>query len=113
MEDLIKALKAISDETRLRMMNILLERECCVCEVMQALNISETRASRNLNILQESGFLKARRDGTWVMYSIDRETPNEYAASLVKLLKASRVSSDVLYEDRKRFKKAVKVGPGC
>ena len=62
MYDLIKTLKALSDETKLRIMNILLERECCVCEIMQALDISQTRASRNLGILQDIGFLKSRRD---------------------------------------------------
>ena len=111
MDDLIKALKAISDETRLRILNVLLERECCVCEVMQALDISESRASRNLGIIQEAGFLKARRDGTWMLYSVDWEAPNRYAISLAKLIKASRISSDILYEDKKRLKNAVKKGP--
>jgi DNA-binding transcriptional ArsR family regulator len=40
MRELVKAFKALSDETRLRILNLLLERECCVCEVMQALDIS-------------------------------------------------------------------------
>ncbi len=44
-------MKALSDETRLRISSLLLERECCVCEVMQALDISQTRASRNLRHL--------------------------------------------------------------
>ena len=63
MRDLVKAFKALSDETRLRMLNILMERECCVCEVMQALQISQARASRNLGALYDAGFLKLRRDG--------------------------------------------------
>ena len=42
MRELIKAFKSLSDETRLRILNILLEKECCVCEVMQALEISQT-----------------------------------------------------------------------
>ena len=61
MQDLIKATKALSDETRLRILNLLLERECCVCEVMQALDISQSRASRNLGILQGAGFLRTKR----------------------------------------------------
>ena len=40
MLDLIKAMKALSDETRLRILKVLLDRECCVCEIMQALDIS-------------------------------------------------------------------------
>ena len=48
MRELVEAFEALSNETRLRILNLLLERECCVCEVMQALQISQTRASRNL-----------------------------------------------------------------
>jgi len=113
MQDLIKAIKALSDETRLRILNILLERECCVCEVMQALDISQSRASRNLGIIQDAGFLKARRDGAWMLYSVDWETANRYAISLAKLLKDFPVSDEVLAKDRERLKKTVRIGPGC
>ena len=113
MQELIKAMKALSDETRLRIMNVLLERECCVCEVMQALDISQSRASRNLGILEGAGFLKARREGAWMLYSIDRETENRYATSLAKLLKYYSAGNEVLEKDRIRLKQAVRIGPGC
>ena len=113
MQDLIKAMKALSDETRLRIMNVLLERECCVCEVMQALDISQSRASRNLRIIQDAGFLKVRRDGTWMLYSVDWETANHYATSLAKLLKDFPASNELLAKDRERLKTAVRIVPGC
>jgi len=113
MQDLIKTFKALSDETRLRIMKVILERECCVCEVMQALDISQTRASRNLGILQDAGFLKTRRDGLWIVYSIDWETTNQYANSLARLLKESAVSSELLEKDRERLRHAKRVGLGC
>ena len=113
MQDLIKTMKALSDETRLRILNILLERECCVCEVMQALDISQSRASRNLGILQDAGFLQAKRDGVWVLYSVDWEAANRYAVSLAKMLKDSAVSSEVLAKDRERLEQAERVGPRC
>ena len=113
MQDLIKAMKALSDETRLRILNILLEKECCVCEVMQALDISQSRASRNLGILQNAGFLKTRRDGLWIVYSVDWQTANRYAISLTNLLKDSPISSEILSQDKERLKKATRIGPGC
>ena len=73
MQDLIKATKALSDETRLRILNLLNERECCVCEVMQALDISQTRASRNLGALYDAGFLRQRKEGLWSLYSINKD----------------------------------------
>ncbi len=113
MRDLIKAMKALSDETRLRILKILLERECCVCEVMQALDISQSRASRNLRILQNAGFLRVRRDGVWVVYSVDWQTANRYTTSLAKLLRDSPISNEVLTQDKERLKHAVRIGPGC
>ncbi len=111
MQDLIKATKALSDETRLRILNVLLERECCVCEVMQALDISQSRASRNLGILQEAGFLTARRDGIWIVYSVDWQTTNRYAASLARLVRSSSVSEEIIAQDRERLKHTKRIRP--
>ena len=113
MEDVVRAMKALSDETRLRILNLLLERECCVCEVMQALDISQTRASRNLGILHDAGFLKMRKEGLWVLYSIDREGIREYYGSLVEAVRKSLKDDGVAALDRKRLKTAERVGPGC
>lgn len=113
MRDFIKLFKALSDETRLRMLNILLERECCVCEVMQVLDISQTRASRNLAALYEAGFLKLRRDGFWSLYSIDMDNMNEFVADLVRAVAKAMEGNKVLEQDRQRLKKAMRVGPSC
>jgi ArsR family transcriptional regulator len=113
MQDLNKLMKALSDETRLRILNILLEKECCVCEIMQVMNISQSRASRNLRILQDAGLLKARRHGAWIFYSIDRDTANCYSASLVRLLKDTPVAGEIPARDRERLKHAVRTGPEC
>jgi ArsR family transcriptional regulator len=113
MQELLKTMKALSEETRLRIVNILLERECCVCEVMQALDISQTRASRNLGILQEAGFLKTRRDGLWIVYSLDWQTSNQYASSLARILRETPVSNNLLVRDKERLKRAQRTGPGC
>ena len=113
MRDLVKAMKALSDETRLRILNMLLERECCVCEVMQALEISQTRASRNLSALYDAGFLRLRKDGLWSLYSIDKEGTKLYYADLVEAVKKGLEGNEVVAQDRKRLRSAKRVGPGC
>ena len=112
MNELIKAFKALSDETRLRILNVLLERECCVCEVMQALNISQTRASRNLGILHDAGFLRLRKDGLWSLYSIDRVGLKERYTGLVEAARKGLEGNDIAAADRERLKRAERVGPG-
>ena len=113
MQDMIKVMKALSNKTRLRILKVLLEKECCVCEVMQALDISQSQASRNLGLLQETDFLKARRDGMWIVYSIDWQTANRYATPLIKLIRDSLVSDVVLEKDKERLKHTKRTGPGC
>jgi ArsR family transcriptional regulator len=111
MQELIKAMKALSDETRLRIMNILLERECCVCEVMEVLGISQTRASRNLGLLQDAGFLKMRKIGQWAMYSIDKQSVEECSSDLISAVQKAMAGSQVAIQDRTRLKKATRRGP--
>jgi len=113
MRDLIKACKALSDETRLRILNLLIERECCVCEVMQALNISQTRASRNLNALYHAGFLKFRKDGLWSLYSLDQAGMKECFSDLVNVVRKALEDNEVVARDIERLKEAERVGPGC
>ena len=113
MRELVKAFKALSDETRLRIVNLLLESECCVCEVMQALNISQTRASRNLSALYDAGFLKLRKDGLWSLYSIDEEGMREHFSGLVEAVRKGLEGNDVVVLDRDRLRRAERVGPGC
>jgi ArsR family transcriptional regulator, arsenate/arsenite/antimonite-responsive transcriptional repressor len=113
MRDLVKASKALSDETRLRILNLLLERECCVCEVMQALQISQTRASRNLSVLHDAGFLKLRKDGLWSLYSLDETDMDAYLSGLVESVRKALVGNKLAAMDRERLKKAERVGTGC
>ena len=113
MQDLIKAIKALSNETRLRILNLLLERECCVCEVMQALDISQTRASRNLNDLYDAGFLKLRKDGLWSLYSIDKEGMEEYYSDLVHAMKTALKGNKLVDADRERLRRVERVGPAA
>ena len=113
MEEFLKPFKALSDETRLRMLNVLTAQECCVCEVMQVLGISQTRASRNLKILEEAGFLQARRDGTWVYYSLNDDSVKNFAAALAKITGHFTTRSPLFKKDRKHLKKAKRAGLCC
>lgn len=111
MRDFAKLFRALSDETRIRILKVLLERECCVCEVMQALDISQSRASRNLGILEDAGFIKSSRAGLWIVYSIDEQETNSYAYQLIELLRDSLVNEETMLKDRERLRDAVRVGP--
>ena len=113
MRDLVKAAKALSDETRLRILNLLLVRECCVCEVMQVLNVSQTRASRNLNLLYDTGFLKVRREGLWAYYSIDKSGLQNYLSLILNAVELGLTGNEIASLDREHLKEAQRLGPQC
>ncbi|MFA7191423.1 MAG: metalloregulator ArsR/SmtB family transcription factor [Dehalococcoidales bacterium] len=113
LEQKVKIFKALSDETRLRILNLLIEKECCVCEVMQALNISQTRASRNLSALYNAGFLILRREGLWSLYSIDENKIDPFAASILRALRLHIKDNPLLARDIENLKKAVRENRLC
>ena len=69
-EQYVDLFKALSDETRLRVVLLLLKRELCVCQIEEALGLSQVKVSRHLTILRYVGLVKCRRKGTWVYYSL-------------------------------------------
>jgi len=113
MRDLIKVYKTLSDESRLRVLNLLLERECCVCEVMQALEISQSKASRILSALYDVGFLKLRKDGLWSLYSFDWDGMDVHLKDILEATRRAFESNKRMKIDRERLKTAERVGPSC
>lgn len=113
MHNLVKSMKALSDDTRLRIINILLERECCVCEVSQALNISQTRASRNLTILYDTGFLRLRKEGPWSLYSMNTGEMPEYFSKLIEAIQLALLKDKTAAQDKERLKMANRNGLAC
>ncbi len=111
MRNLVKAFKALSDETRLRMVNLLLQRECCVCEVMLVMKISQTRASRNLSMLYDAGFLNLRKEGLWAFYSIEINQLNPELQQLLKSVEEGLKNNQIAIQDRERLKEARRLGP--
>ena len=113
MRDLVKVYKVLSDESRLRVLNLLLERECCVCEVMQALEISQSKASRILSALYDVGFLKLRKDGLWSLYSFDWDGMDAHLKDILEATRRAFEGNKQMKIDRERLKTAKRVGPGC
>jgi ArsR family transcriptional regulator len=64
-----KFFSALADETRLRILKLLMIREMCVCEIMVALDLTQPTASHHLNLLENAGLIKCRKEGKWVFYS--------------------------------------------
>jgi ArsR family transcriptional regulator len=79
--------KALSDDTRLRIVALLAHGELCVCHLEEALGLSQPKVSRHLAILRSSGVVDHRRDGTWVYYGLATQDDPECEAQLRSLVK--------------------------
>lgn len=110
MKQQIRAFKALADESRLRVLNLLLDGECCACEVMQALDVSQSKASRDLGALRDAGFLKTRREGLWCIYSLDHDGMGEDMAALVGVVRRSLAGNAEAMADRERRRTATRMG---
>jgi DNA-binding transcriptional ArsR family regulator len=66
--------KALGDETRQRMLGLLLVREMCVCEIMTALDMTQPTASHHLKILEDAELVQSKRDGKWMFYDVKDKT---------------------------------------
>jgi len=103
MKDTVELLKALADETRLRIMRVLAkcDSSLCVCEIVDALDLPQYVVSHHLSILRHAGAVEDSRQGTWVMYVIQPEA-SPILSAMLPALKES-LSGEVIAEDDRRL----------
>ena len=107
MRELVRVSKALADETRIRMLKLLLEKDICVCEMHEIFPISHSQVSRNLKMLMDAGFLKRWREGKRVIYEADRDNSNRYCRALLDVLADSFNDSEAVSSDRERLRQVI------
>lgn len=65
--------KALSDETRLRILSIVWDNELCVCEIETVLGLTQSNASRHLTVLKNAGLLSSYKQAQWTYYKLNPE----------------------------------------
>ena len=113
MDELVRAAKTLSDPARVRVLNLLMQRECCVCEVMAVLDISQVNASRYCSALKDAGFLKMRREGRWKHYRVDHEECTPVLRDMLDSVNATASGDAVLANDIKRLGNVSRRQAGC
>ena len=73
----IELFHALSDETRLEIIELLRRGERCVCELTDTLDAAQSRLSFHLRVLKDAGIVRDRKDGRWVYYELDSEVFEE------------------------------------
>ncbi len=70
-ETIKKGFHALSDPIRLEVLNLLRTKELCVCELLEHLEVSQSKLSFHLKTLKEAGLVRSRQEGRWVYYSLN------------------------------------------
>lgn len=71
--NIAKVFKALCDENRVRIIEMLSSGEKCACNILEELNITQPTLSHHMKILCDSGFVKCRKEGKWSHYSLSEE----------------------------------------
>ena len=96
--------KALADDTRLRILGLLLTGEVCVCDIHESLRIPQSKASRHLAYLRRSGLVDTRRDGLWIRYRLGR-LADPVLAAMVDAVRHALSHVDVVRKDAGRLQK--------
>lgn len=102
MGSLINIFESLSDENRLRIVNLLLlSPELCVIDLVNILDMPQTRVSRHLSYLKARNIVSARREGTWMYYKLGSSLTEN--ASLQQSLQEMFAGKDLFLADIERF----------
>ena len=85
-ERAVELFHALSDETRLQIIELLRKGERCVCDLTDTLDAAQSRLSFHLRVLRDAGIVRDRKDGRWVHYELNRDAFEE-AEALIEELK--------------------------
>ena len=86
MKELLPLFKTLCDENRVKIVSLLVEREHCVCELIEELNLSQSTVSHHIKVLKHAGLLNERQRGTWKYYSLHKENIAHYAVAIEEKL---------------------------
>ena|SRR5947209_6177890 len=94
--------KALADRTRLRLLNLMGEKEVCVCFFVEVLRTNQPKISRHLAYLRKAGVVSARREGKWMHYRVE-EPPHPHAARIFREVRAWLTEEPEMQRDRTRL----------
>ncbi len=80
--DMVAVLKALSDQTRLQIFDLLRNGTLCACKILENLNITQPTLSHHMKVLCDCGLVDATKDWKWTHYSINCQTLNQLLAFL-------------------------------
>lgn len=110
--ELIQILKALSDETRVRILNLLMQSELCVGEIEYLLNINQSNASRHLSTLKKVSLITFEKNAQWIFYSINKDVLEKHSF-IRSLIECELPQLDLYIKDKERLQEYKSSDKSC
>jgi ArsR family transcriptional regulator len=105
MNEVTTALKALSEEIRIRLLLVLMKDEACVCELMATFDMAQSKLSHHLIALRDAGFIKDEKRGKWNYYCIDSKSLDSMRKNLLGSLSSWLSDDSIIEKDRATLEK--------
>jgi ArsR family transcriptional regulator len=110
MQQVITLFRALSDETRLRILNLLGQsEELCVCDLEDIVGVPQAKMSRHLAYLRRAGLVRSRRQGLWMLYSLAKPRSAEHRL-VMECMEAVVGQASPARRDRELLEKNIRKG---
>lgn len=108
MQEYLKKFKALSDETRLRIVNLLIKKKTplCVCEFTDALEVPQYNVSRHLKILKNANLIEENKEGRWVYFGLPK-LKDEFTELIMSAIQ--KIPKDILSKDLEEIDKRLAI----
>ncbi len=101
MDTILQSIKAVSEEIRMRILLLLLDREACVCELMEVFDMAQSKLSHHLITLRNAGLLQGEKRGKWHYYRADTARLSRKNSEILRLLAGSLTGNKTIEKDRR------------
>jgi len=109
MRDFVTLARALADESRVRVLLALQERELCVCQIIELLGLAPSTVSKHMSILRQARLVDSRKDGRWIYYRLADEDVPAPAREAVAWATRSLSGEPQIRKDNARLKQILRI----
>lgn len=109
MRDLMLVIKALADETRVRILMSLAGGELCVCQIVELMGLAPSTVSKHMSILKQAYLVDSRKDGRWMFYRLAEKGAKAEAQGIATLVLQLLSADPQIRDDAKRLKQISKM----
>lgn len=107
----VRITKALADESRVRILRLILERELCVCQIIATVKLAPSTVSKHLLLLKHAGLVEARKHGRWIHYRAATAPRLSAAAEALTFVRTGLAGEPRIAADLKELRRVLRRDP--